>query len=282
MAITEQGDTRGSQFSVLFDHIRDQGIAMTAPVVMRFPDSVVESPESLDRPDAMAFLYRETDQGQPGVHGRVTVTESDPMTVVSIGLRGAYSTKRFREGMTRLTEYLEENPQWEPAGRPRVLGYNSPFMWWWKKYSEVQIPVRQVRENGAVTAEPATTPAPRPLNAEERAVIIERGTERAFSGKYWNYFEPGTYVCRQCDATLYRSDDKFDSRCGWPSFDDAILDAVRQLPDPDGMRTEIRCAKCDGHLGHVFTGEGFTPKDVRHCVNSISLEYRASEASDGD
>ena len=111
------------------------------------------------------------------------------------------------------------------------------------------------------------------LTAEERYVIEGKGTEGPFTGEYDDFYAAGTYICRRCNAELYRADDKFDAHCGWPAFDDEIPGAVTRLPDPDGSRVEIECAHCGGHLGHVFTGERLTAKNTRHCVNSLSMKF---------
>lgn len=111
------------------------------------------------------------------------------------------------------------------------------------------------------------------LTDEESYVIVSRGTEAPFSGEYDDFYKEGTFICRRCNNPLFSSKAKFDAGCGWPAFDENFPGAVKQLSDPDGHRTEIRCANCDAHLGHVFTGEHMTDKDTRHCVNSLSIRF---------
>ncbi|OGF31602.1 methionine sulfoxide reductase B [Candidatus Falkowbacteria bacterium RIFOXYA2_FULL_35_8] len=112
-----------------------------------------------------------------------------------------------------------------------------------------------------------------PLTPEEANIIENKATEPAFSGEYYQHFQTGKYICRRCNAELYKSEHKFQTNCGWPSFDAEILGAVKHLPDPDGQRTEIQCANCGAHLGHVFTNEHYTEKNTRHCVNSLSIKF---------
>lgn len=115
------------------------------------------------------------------------------------------------------------------------------------------------------------------LTPEEEAVIVNKATERPFTGRFLHNNDKGVYACKRCGAELFRSKDKFDSKSGWPSFDDAVKGAVKEIPDADGLRTEIVCAHCSAHLGHVFKGEGFTEKNTRHCVNSISLDFKPTD-----
>lgn len=131
------------------------------------------------------------------------------------------------------------------------------------------------------TTDTAQTMKYNKLSPEEERIILYKGTEAPFTGKLLNNKAKGMYICKRCNAPLYRSDDKFESHCGWPSFDDEIEGAVKRVPDADGERVEIICNNCQAHLGHVFSGEGFTAKNTRHCVNSISLQFVPAEKESG-
>ena len=118
------------------------------------------------------------------------------------------------------------------------------------------------------------------LTSEEERVIVHKGTEPPFSGEYDSFYERGMYVCRRCNQPLFSSESKFDAGCGWPSFDDSFPNAMKRLPDPDGRRTEIECAKCGAHLGHEFVGEHMTEKNTRECVNSVSIRFIPAQGRD--
>lgn len=111
------------------------------------------------------------------------------------------------------------------------------------------------------------------LTSEEKHVIIDKGTQAPFTGEYDDFYDDGTFICRRCNAPLFSAKAKFDAHCGWPAFDDTFAGSIKEIPDADGQRTEIRCANCGGHLGHVFIGEKMTDKDTRHCVNSLSIKF---------
>lgn len=125
------------------------------------------------------------------------------------------------------------------------------------------------------TTKPMSTEKPKynPLTPQEESVILHKATDRPFTGEYYQKTDKGIYICRQCNARLYESEDKFESHCGWPSFDDEVPGSVTRVPDADGRRVEIICTNCGGHLGHVFEGEGFTDKNIRHCVNTSSILF---------
>lgn len=136
-----------------------------------------------------------------------------------------------------------------------------------------KVPPAAKQSKGSKAKKMKNEPEYNNLNAEERWVILNKGTEYAFTGRYTDYFVDGTYICKRCNAPLYESTHKFHSGCGWPAFDDEIKDAIKRKVDADGSRIEIMCKNCGGHLGHVFNGEMLTAKNTRHCVNSISVRF---------
>ena len=178
------------------------------------------------------------------------------------------------QGATALETEAPMDRRWPVVALMAVLASGLGWFVWQTLASQKPIKATPVAEEANVN----DLTHCKGLPPDEERVIVNKGTERAFTGQYWDHHEDGTYTCKRCGAQLFDSHTKFDSGTGWPSFDSSMPGAVREVPDADGMRTEIVCAKCGAHLGHVFKGEGFTDKNVRNCVNSISLDFQAAGA----
>ncbi len=248
-------DDSGKLFMQLFRYINTEKIPMTVPV------------EADINPGQMRFFIgKELQNKQFNNTNAVTVIDRPARLVAALGVSGSYSQSNYTEAKKELEEWLAKNPDYTADGPAYMSYWNSPMVPFFMKHSEVIIPVKNR------SAQPAA-PTLNKLTAAETAVIINKGTEPPFAGKYTDEFSRGLYLCRQCAAPLYRADDKFKTDCGWPGFDDEIPGMVKRTTDADGRRTEITCTQCGGHLGHVFNGEQLTPKNTRHCVNSISMVF---------
>lgn len=246
-------------YSLLLQGVRKTSMPMTAPI--RLCISPVSASYYIDT----AQPVKET------VINGIVISREKSYIAAALGGRDKVNKDTVEKAVASLKSRLAEHPEYRADGSPAVVVWDiATFNPERKNTFEIQIPVRKNKGETAMKMPE--------LNPQENAVIVNKGTDAPFRGRYVETTSPGIYICRKCGAPLFRADDKFRSECGWPSFDDAISGQVDSKLDADGRRVEITCKSCQGHLGHVFAGERLTSKNTRHCVNSTSMVLEAPDS----